>query len=538
MVATAALIGVITVFVELTADLSATNPAWTAGTVVEMKDSLARALIGDEQAKESTEGAALRASNRADLDKFKADMLGEIRSALKPSNNNPKPPGGGGVEFDRLETDGKIEPAKLKQEERWYHAGQMMRAVGMALHPESPSEDREAGRNLLHNLYCAKGRVNYKVTEGDDDQKGAVRFNDSIGITRTGTESVSGGSTYGFLVRPEWSDQLFRLPIEDSVIEPYARQIPVGQAVEFKEPALDQYSSPTAGQSAAYAGFQVARKGEITQRQYTDGKVDEIDYKITDLTAFTTYSRDLDADAFIRLGAMIQQCLGQAFQWKKDYEFINGNGIGMPLGILPGGGGSLSATAAPAVPASVLSFDRATNSKIYYEDIVGMMKQIHPALWKEMYWLTNSAQTLDQLEAIRTSASGNAFVFQPNSLVGQWMTPSIMGEGNAFNNLIYKNAQGYLQGKPVLFSEKLPQIGQVGDLILVNPRYAYGVATRAGIEMGMSEHFLFDTDRIAIRWKLRNDAKPLMRGPFIQSDGGASSNNSKVSWCSVLAGHY
>jgi hypothetical protein len=209
----------------------------------------------------------------------------------------------------------------------------------------------------------------------------------------------------------------------------------------------------------------------------------------------------------------------------------------MPLGILPGGGGSLSAAAAPAVPASVLSYDRAVNSKIYYEDIVGMMKQIHPALWKEMYWLTNAAQTLDQLVAIKTSASGNAFVFQPNSLIGQWMTPPTMGEGNAFNQLIYQNAQGYLQGKPVLFTEKLPQLGQVGDLMLVNPRYAYGVATRAGLEMGMSEHFLFDTDRIAVRWKLRNDAKPLLRGPYVQSDGGATSG-SKVSWCSVLAGHY
>ena len=54
-----------------------------------------------------------------------------------------------------------------------------------------------------------------------------------------------------------------------------------------------------------------------------------------------------------------------------------------------------------------------------------------------------------------------------------------------------------------------------------------------GLENGdESEHFLFDTDRIAVRWKLRNDAKPLLRGPYVQSDGGAASG-SKVSWCSV-----
>jgi hypothetical protein len=71
----------------------------------------------------------------------------------------------------------------------------------------------------------------------------------------------------------------------------------------------------------------------------------------------------------------------------------------------------------------------------------------------------------------------------------------------------------------------------------VAPRYGYGIATRTGLEMGMSEHFLFSTDQIAVRWKLRNDAKPLLRGPYIQSDGGATSGNAKVSWCSVLAVH-
>jgi HK97 family phage major capsid protein len=537
VIAALALIGVTPVIIEFVRDIA---DAYKAGAIMEVPDDKARTLITMGDAKESDTLSLLRASNKADMDGFKAELLGEIR-ALRgggQDNKGKKPPGSGqGVDFDRIDGAGPPDLAKFNQQERWFHAGQMVRALLCAQATDTPPEDREWGRNILHKQYCHSKRVEYKVDE-DAERGGVARFNGNVGVTRTGTESISGGSTYGFLVRPEWSDTLFRLPIEESVIEPYAYQVPVGQAMEFRQPALDQYGTPSAGQSAAYAGFSLSRKGEITQRSASDGKVDEIDFKITDLTAYTTYSRDLDADAFIRIGALIQQVLGQAFQWRKDYEFINGNGVGMPLGILPGGGGSLSAAAAPLVPPSVLTYDRATNSKIYYEDIVGMMKQIHPALWKEMYWLTNAAQTLDQLVAIKTSASGNAFVFQPNSLVAQSQTPSVMGEGPSFSNTIFKNAQGYLQGKPVLFTEKLPQVGQVGDLILVNPRYAYGVATRAGLEMGMSEHFLFDTERIAVRWKLRNDAKPLLRGPFVQSDGGATSSNSKVSWCSVLAGHY
>lgn len=526
------LIGAMIVYVELTADIPGIQ-GLTKGSIHDMPEGVARAYIAAQQAKESDAGAHSRASLRAEIDGFKAEVMETVRSAFKPGNNGQdrQPPGsGGGVDFNHLGAGDRLDPAKLAPKERWFHAGQMVRALVCAQASDSPPEEREWGRNLLHNLYCAKERIQYKVVEGEGE-KGLQRYNDNIGVTRTGTESISGGSTYGFLVKPEWSDNLYRLPIEESVIEPYAFQIPVGQALEFKMPALDQYNTPAAGQSAAYAGFSVTRKGEITQRGYSDGKVDEIDYKITDLTAFTTYSRDLDADAYIRIGALIQQTLGQAFMWKKDYEFIQGNGVGMPLGILNNG------ALYSGLQGSILTYDRNTANTIYYEDVVGMMQQIHPALWKDMYWITNSAQTLTQLVAMKTEASGNAFVFLPNSLVGQWMTPKLMGEGEPFNNLLYR-AEGMLQGKPVLFSEKLPQLGSTGDLILCNPRYAYGVATRAGLEMGMSEHFLFDTDRVAVRWKLRNDGKPLMRGPFIQSDGGLTSGNSKTSWCSVLAAHH
>lgn len=518
-----------TAFVEFTAKVG----SWEPGHIESMPRAVADGYVAAGQATLSDQTAHLRRSLEADSERRFAALEERLMGALKPApaTKEKKPPGSGsGVEFDRLDNGDPIEPARLKQEERWYHAGQIMRAVGMALHPESPAEDREWGRNLLHGLYCQKRGVTYKVVPGDG-REGLQRFNDDISVTRTGTESVSGGSTYGFLVKPEWGDSLFRIPIEESVVEPYAFQIPVGQALEFKMPALDQYGTPTAGQSAAYAGFQLARKGEITQRSYSDGKVDEIDYKITDLTAFTTYSRDLDADAFIRIGAMIQQVLGQAFMWKKDYEFLLGNGVGMPLGAIPVG-----STYATGMPPSVLTVDRNTANVIVYEDLVAMMAQIHPAYWGQMYWITNAAQTLAQLMAIK-NAAGN-YVYQPNSLVGQWMNPTIQGDQmSPYNNLTWR-AEGKLLGKPVLFSEKIPQLGSTGDLILMNPRYAYGVATRAGLEMGMSEHFLFDTDRIAVRWKLRNDARPLLRGPYVQSDGGITSGNSKVSWCSVLAAHH
>jgi HK97 family phage major capsid protein len=491
-------------FVEITSDL---NDAWKAGTIVDLKDDLARSLIGVGQAKESTAADALRASNKADLDKFKAELLGEIRSAIRPSHDNgngrkPSPPtGGGGVDFG-----GRIDPGEPAGKRSW---AELLRAVHCVQATDTPPELRDWGRNLLGKVYSDR-TVSYKVTEDGGLQETIERS--GISITRTGTESISGGPTYGFLVKPEWSDTLFRIPIEDSVIEPGAFEVPIGTTLEFKWPALDQYKAPTPGQSAAYAGFVLSRKGEITKRDYSDGATKMIDFKITDLTAFTTISRDLEADAYIRIDAMISQVLGQAFQWRKDYEYFNGTGIGQPLGIMNAGN-----TAA-------LTVNRGTSGHIEYEDIVAMMAALHSACWREACWVCHQT-CLKDLVAIHNHAG--SLVYQPNSLISQAMRPAVMQDSTPYNQLMYR-AQGVLEGFPVYITEKVPPLGTRGDFSLIHRR-SYGVAARSGLEVGLSEHFLFDTDTIAYRFKLRNDARPLWLGPYIQSDGGAASGNTKVS---------
>ena len=60
--------------------------------------------------------------------------------------------------------------------------------------------------------------------------------------------------------------------------------VPVGNSLEFKWPALDQYKAPTtaAGVNAVcepMLGFQLFYKGEITQRTYSDAALDMITFK-------------------------------------------------------------------------------------------------------------------------------------------------------------------------------------------------------------------------------------------------------------------
>jgi HK97 family phage major capsid protein len=87
-------------------------------------------------------------------------------------------------------------------------------------------------------------------------------------------------------------------------------------------------------------------------------------------------------------------------------------------------------------------------------------------------------------------------------------------------DLKYK-AMGTLLGLPIRFTEKVPALGTTGCLSLIDPTQ-YGTADRQGLEVGISEHFLFDTDQIAFRFKIRNDGQPLWLAPYTSADAAAT----------------
>ncbi len=480
---------------------------WKVGDITDqVSEGVGRALITQGDAKESTEAAQLRALLVSETTRTREEMLDLARTSLgaKPA---PKGPAGGKELVDSVTGATRIDHTASAGKRCM---GEALKAVFYVQAQGTPGPLREWAQNLLDKEY-AQERVNYKVT--DDGQMMETIERNGVTVTRTGTESISGGPTYGFSIKPDWSNTMFKIPIEASVMEGSCYEVPVGNALEFKWPALDQYKAPIAGQSAAYAGFQLFRKGEITQRTYSDAALSMIEYKITDLTAFTTLSRDLVADSYLAIDAVCQQVLGDAFQWKKDYEFINGLGIGSPTGFLNSN--------------AALTVTRNTANHIVYEDLVAMMKQIHSSCWNGLRWITNT-QTLSELVAIKNAAG--TYVYQPNSLIAQYMRPTVMKDSTS--DAQFTMPRGWLEGIPVYFTEKLPTLGTKGDLCLIHPK-SYGVATRSGLEVGLSEHFLFDTDTIAYRFKLRNDAKPLWRAPYIQSDGG-NTTATKVGPFSVL----
>lgn len=444
---------------------------------------------------------------------------GGTNGAATPATPAP-PNGGGGINFGHIA--GGNDPAAranellLKRIESENRAGrsagmaEIMGLVGILAKPQlfSPTDVQHAQRRMQGLCGFATEQV-FNETTGRWDYKETRSMGNGGGlqtIIRTGTDSLAGGTTYGFAVKPEYLGNIFEISMEQQVFANAAMRIPVGQGVEVKYPAWDQYQAPvTAGgviQSATYAGISLYYETEAAPRVPTDGKLNMIDFKIVDLTAFTALSRDFVVDNYLAFDAALTRMIGRAFGWMTDYMSIQGPGIGRPQGYLN----------SPAT----LAVTRHASNTITSNDLTSMIASVTPMVWGNLRWITNIT-TIPQLAILYNNAGTP--VFQPNALITQAQEFSIMDKsvGGTGAELMHR-PMGTLLGFPVYFSEKVAALGNPGDLSLVAPSQ-YGVAERSGVEIAVSEHYYFLNDLIAYRLKQRHDMKSLWRGPYTQADG-------------------
>lgn len=511
----------------------------------DIPSNVARSFIEAGKAEEVNSEVYLRGLLEARLDQRQTELLKTMQDMLHTAfkggdgaraATQPTPPNGGGqVDFDAVARgaanaagvamDDDKDPAiranniLLRRigdaQKRGQDAGigEILGLVGIVGKPQAfdPAKVHFANRRLQH--MCGEFREEvFNANSGRWDTKHTRTLADGAleVITRTGTDSLSGGTTYGFALKPEFLGNLFEISMEQQVFVNAATQIPVSNGIEVRWPAWDQYRPPTLAQGviqpAVFAGVQLYYEGETSPRVSTDANLNSINFKIIDLTAFTALSRDFVVDNYLAFDAALTRMIGRAFGWMEDWMSIQGPGVGRPQGYFNSG--------------ATLVVNRASSTyKISSNDLTAMIAAVSPMVWNELRWITNIT-TVPYL-AILTNSSGTP-VFQPNALITQAQQFSIMDKsmGGSGAELMHR-PMGTLVGFPVYFSEKVSQVGNTGDLSLVAPSQ-YGVARRSGLEIAVSEHFYFSTDLIAYRMKQRHDMKSLWRAPYIQADNPSS----------------
>jgi HK97 family phage major capsid protein len=163
---------------------------------------------------------------------------------------------------------------------------------------------------------------------------------------------------------------------------------------------------------------------------------------------------------------------------------LQGNGVGKPLGML--------STSGP-----VIQITRATTGKISYADVATILSRILPSSLARAIWVVHPYGLVDLVQL--RDASGR--VVWVNALAGA-----------------VDNIPGYLFGRPVYVSEKVPSYGSAGDLSLLDPGL-YVIGDRMALEVAASEHVNFLKNQMTWRIVERVDGRPWIEKSITLADG-------------------
>ena len=216
-------------------------------------------------------------------------------------------------------------------------------------------------------------------------------------------------------------------------------------------------------------------EGEASQYVPSKSRLRTIALKLHKLTVLTFVTDELINDSAVALQSFMLKYPPREINFKINDAVINGNGNGIPQGIMK----SNSLITVPAVAGQ-------GSNTIIYQNIQAMYSRVIAGQRGSMVWLYNQdAEAALSLMYMPTGTAAGVAIFTPNQA------------GTGFD----------LKGRPALVMEQCQSIGTAGDIIAFAPE-GYVSATKGGIETFMSMHLRFDYDEMAFKWRFRFDAQP------------------------------
>lgn len=305
------------------------------------------------------------------------------------------------------------------------------------------------------------------------------------------------GTDGGFMIPPAYLADLLDASIESEIVRPRARTVPLqfGHARAAGFDVSDQ-SGSIGGFSAEWLG-----EGEVMTRQ--KGLLRSIHLQARKLGILTTASNELIADSpFFEND--LRDILVRAMGFSFDEAFLTGSGNGQPVGVLND----------PALVAVAKEQGQAADT-ITFNNLKAMLNRLHPSSMQRAEWVastTTREQLLSLVQYIRNADD-------TENVGGSWV-PAMR-----------EDAQGQwrILGLPVRFTDKLPKLGDKGDILLCDfSEYVVAISSEATFRADESRYF--DTDEMAFRVTMRADGMGRWNGPMKPRHGGST-----LSWAVALA---
>jgi HK97 family phage major capsid protein len=295
----------------------------------------------------------------------------------------------------------------------------------------------------------------------------------------------SSGATGGYIVPPDFYQQLLAIAAEAATVRPYAFVMPMNSAT-LQFPYLDITTAQAAGNSPFFGGVIANWTSEAQTRTEVEPKFKMMELKAQELSGYSVSSNILLQDAAFGLEKFLFTLFGKAVAWYEEYAFLQGNGVGKPLGIIN------AAATAIALPGG-----RTSANTIQYQDIATMLSKLLPASYIRAQWWI-SPTCVPQILQLKDGANRAIF---------------ISVDQGAVKPPVWK-----LLNLPVNITEKLPAMGTQGDILLADPSL-YVIGDRMALEVAASEHVNFLANQMTWRFVQRVDGRPWLDNVITLQDG-------------------
>ncbi len=290
-------------------------------------------------------------------------------------------------------------------------------------------------------------------------------------------QTMSVGEEGGLMVPSQFRPEIFKIDPDTALVRPRATVIPAGSPpdAEITFPVLNQSTN-------MYGGITMYKVAEGVSTTESDAKLKDVSMKPNGVGGHVEITNKLLRN-WQAAGSFITTQMQGARTYYEDMQFMSGNGVGGPTGFLG--------------HKSNIKVNRGTANQISYTDTVNMLARI---LMRggNYVWIT-SQTTIPQLATL--ADAGNNNIWHASAAAGMPTT---------------------LHGIPVLFHERVPALGTMGDLMLVNLSY-YLIKDGSGPYVRVSDQvrFLQDKTIFQVIWNI--DGKPWLDAP-IKLEGGAAAN--------------
>ena len=340
---------------------------------------------------------------------------------------------------------------------------------------------------MLETKFSELEEKQRKASYEPEEKKDFKCFGDFLAKAKNKAEEVKAlaegaGETGGYLVPEEYREEILRIGVENSVVRNQsARVIPMNTPT-LKIPALNQSSN----ENHLYGGVVAYWTGEGEEKTASEPKFKKIQLDVKKLIGLVVSSDELTDDAITSMGGLLQQMFGETLAFYEDEAFLQGNGVGKPLGVVD-------------APATV-EVTRAATNDVQTGDLIDMMVRFLRRGGSPV-WVMNH-EVWEKI--LKLQDGNNNYIFFPG------MSGNITG-----------GVPMSLYGYPIIITEKLPQLGTSGDIILADFRY-YLIGDRQRLTVDESMHHKFAEDETTWRFVQRVDGQPWIDSAVTPRSGGDS----------------